>query len=93
MEGAYKHYELGQYIKKNLNTHLNDSLDQISSVVFEMTSLYYIYHKYIHGSLILNDFFQIILNNINSMKMLILRPKHQNLNPKLNAPYFGSYII
>jgi hypothetical protein len=32
-------------------------------------------------------------HSINFVKILILRPKHQNLNPKLNASYFGSYLL
>jgi hypothetical protein len=43
----------------------------------------------------LNDylFFQIIINDIKVVKIIIIRSKHQKLNPKLNASHFGSNNI
>jgi len=37
-------------------------------------------------------FFQVILDNISFMKIKILKPKHQNLNSKLNELYFLEFI-
>jgi hypothetical protein len=37
-------------------------------------------------------FFQIILDNISFMKIKILKPKHQNLNSKLNGLHFVEFI-
>jgi hypothetical protein len=36
--------------------------------------------------------FQIMLDNINFVKIIILWPKHQKLKPKLNALHFEKYI-
>ncbi len=37
-----------------------------------------------------NIFFQILLNNINMVKVKTIRPKDQNFNSKLNTSHFGS---
>jgi hypothetical protein len=37
-------------------------------------------------------FFQIILDNISFMKIKKLKPKHQNLNSKLNGLHFVKFI-
>jgi hypothetical protein len=37
-------------------------------------------------------FFQIVLNNINFMKIKILKPKHQNFNSILNGLHFVEFI-
>lgn len=45
-----------------------------------------VYCKYVHGCLNLNDqfyLFKITLDNINVVKIIILKLEHQNLNPKL----------
>jgi hypothetical protein len=48
-----KHYELDKFIKFISNIHLNDWLDQMPSVIWNVkwTLLYYVYHKYTHGFL------------------------------------------
>jgi len=38
-------------------------------------------------------FFQIILNNINFMKIKDFKPKHLNLNSKLNGLHFVKFIL
>ncbi len=37
-----------------------------------------------------NIFFQILLNNINMVKVKTIRPKDQNFNSKLNMSHFGN---
>jgi hypothetical protein len=43
--------------------------------------IYSVYYKYMHGSLNLNGFFpRIILYNVSFVKIVVIRPKHQELD-------------